>query len=198
MDATQSNVIGYNMNNTNDNTTLIGSGGRPHLIAGSDASSKSYIKTDSQIVGTETFATSGDSQARDLVLLNYTDHATQTNLYLDAGNFDQWGTTNWVSGSELLTVPASSLWRYDIDIVGVDTNSNATAGYNIQGLIANAGGTTALKGSPTIITDFEDVAGWDATATADDTNDALLIEVTGTATNTIRWTARVSTTEIGY
>jgi hypothetical protein len=44
----------------------------------------------------------------------------------------------------------------------------------------------------------EDDSAWDATVEADNTNDALVIKVTGSASATIRWVATVRTTEAGH
>ena len=66
-------------------------------------------------------------------------------------------------------------------------------------MIKNVGGTTALVGTvSTVGTDVEDVAGWDVTITADNTNDALDIKVTGATSSTIRWVAVVQGLEIAY
>jgi hypothetical protein len=66
-------------------------------------------------------------------------------------------------------------------------------------VIKNVGGTTSLVGSvETIGTDIEDNASTDVTVTADNTNDALDISVTGIAGETWRWLAVVDGLEIAY
>ena len=44
----------------------------------------------------------------------------------------------------------------------------------------------------------ESVASWDATIEADNTNDALVIKVTGTSSNNIRWVATTHTSEVVF
>jgi hypothetical protein len=44
----------------------------------------------------------------------------------------------------------------------------------------------------------EDDANWDIAITADDTNDAVAITVTGAADTTIRWIARFTGVEMAY
>jgi hypothetical protein len=74
------------------------------------------------------------------------------------------------------------------------TNS---AGYQIKGVIENNSGTTTLVGSATTTTLGEDVASWNAIASASNTNSALVINVTGDA-STNRWVATVRTTEVKF
>ena len=42
----------------------------------------------------------------------------------------------------------------------------------------------------------EDNAAWDATAAADDTHDALIVQVTGEAAKTVYWVAKVELVEV--
>ena len=65
--------------------------------------------------------------------------------------------------------------------------------------IKNVGGTTSLIGSVEAIgTDIEDNVLTDVTITADNTNDALQINVTGISGETWRWVAVVEGLEIAY
>ena len=66
----------------------------------------------------------------------------------------------------------------------------------MYGVIENVSGTTALVGTLTKITLGEDAPAWDANAEADNTNDALVIKVSGAASTTIRWVATVRTAEV--
>ena len=68
-------------------------------------------------------------------------------------------------------------------------------------MIKNLGGTTSLVGTvSTVGTDVEDAGAstWDVTITADNTNDALDIKVTGATSTTIRWVVVVQGLEIAY
>jgi len=85
--------------------------------------------------------------------------------------------------------------------------SVATAGGNakawkLEGLIkrgANAG-ATALVGSvtKTLIAADSGASSWDVAATADSTNGALALTVTGQATTSINWNFRATLSEVGF
>jgi len=82
-------------------------------------------------------------------------------------------------------------------LISTSTEAGESAGYRIEGLVENIGGTTALVGTPTVAVLGEDDAAWDAQAIADDTTDALDIQVQGNG-EAIRWVARVSTAEVSW
>jgi hypothetical protein len=87
----------------------------------------------------------------------------------------------------------------DIWISGIKSDGSAAATYRRKVAIKNVAGTTSLIGSvETIGTDYEDNVLTDVAITADDTNDALQINVTGIAAETWRWVAVVEGLEIAY
>jgi hypothetical protein len=74
---------------------------------------------------------------------------------------------------------------------------NESAAYKFEGCIdRNTGTSAALVGSVTKTVIAEDTAAWDCDVTADSTNSALIITVTGEAAKTIRWVARIDLTEV--
>jgi regulator of RNase E activity RraA len=84
-------------------------------------------------------------------------------------------------------------------ICGIKSDGSAVANYVRRVVIKNVGGTTALVGTvETVGTDIEDNASTDVAITADNTNDALQINVTGIAAETWRWVAVVEGLEIAY
>jgi hypothetical protein len=93
--------------------------------------------------------------------------ATPTPLYLDGS-------------SERLTVGNNRTMTFDILVVGRSSGGDS-AGYHVRGVIENSGGTTSFVGTPTVTTLGEDTASWNVAVEADDTNDALVIRVTGEA-----------------
>ena len=136
------------------------------------------------------FATSGsyvgDAQWAQFVLRIKTTNATATTLMLDGS------TTR-------LTIPSGKVFAFVAKISGIKSDGSAVAFYTRKGCIKNVGGATSLVGSiETIGTDTEDNASTDVAITADDTNDALQINVTGIAAETWRWVAVVEGVEIGY
>jgi hypothetical protein len=132
------------------------------------------------------FQQAGFSQAVSFVLGGFTTNNTPTNLFLDGG-------------SARLTIPTGKILACTVNVSGIKTDGSQGAHYIRKVMIKNVGGTTALVGAvSTVGTDVEDVAGWDVTITADNTNDALDIKVTGAASTTIRWVAVVQGLEIAY
>ena len=117
--------------------------------------------------------------------------STVTNLYLD-------GTS-----SNPIALPSNTSWVFRAEVVGRTTDAGTgdeeSGAYTITGLIErdNAAADTRIVGSVTTTVIAEDDAAWDATATADTTNGALTITVTGNNETTIRWVATVYLTQVG-
>jgi len=110
-----------------------------------------------------------------------TSDGTQTEIFIDGG-------------ATRMTVAADTTWMFSALVAARSTANNNSAGYKIEGVIKNDGGTTGLVGT-TVKTVFgEDVGGWDATIAADDTFDALTFLVTGEAN--VNWVATVNKTEV--
>jgi len=131
------------------------------------------------------FAADGDAQTSIYVLRNQTTDATQTELFADGSSAD-------------ISVASDSTVFFRASIVARRTDAdNESAAYTIEGCIDNNAGTTALVGglgTKTIVA--EDTSAWDVTISADNTNDGINILVTGEASKTIRWVARVETTTV--
>jgi hypothetical protein len=130
------------------------------------------------------FDASGDAQTSIYVLRRITTDATPTSLLLDGS-------------SQHLAIPVSRTMTFEILIVA-RTVTGQSAGYRAQGVIENQAGTTGFVGTPTVTMLGEDVAAWNVTVLADDTNDALAIQVIGAAGSTIRWVATVRTAEVAW
>lgn len=132
------------------------------------------------------FAIDGDAQAGRYTLRTQTTNATSTTMFLD-------GT----GGTQRLVLENTSAWTFDILLVARNTAAAQAAGYRFVGVIrrtATAASTAIVASSKTVIA--EDNAAWDANITADTTNGALNIAVTGVAATTIDWVAIVSTAEV--
>jgi hypothetical protein len=98
--------------------------------------------------------------------------------------------------SDRLTVAVGQRMIFEVQVVGGDAAGNS-AGYCMKGIIENIGGTTNFVGAaPTTEVLGEDVPAWDATVSASDVCDALVVTVTGSGT--IRWAATVHTTEVTF
>jgi hypothetical protein len=132
------------------------------------------------------FFDAGDSQQIDLVARTKTTTATPTNLWLNGFN-------------ARITISSGFTLFATVNVAGIKSDGSSAAHYIRKVAIKNVGGTTSLIGTvSTIGTDVEDNAGYDVTITADNTNDALDIKVTGATGETIRWTAHIQGVEIKY
>lgn len=164
---------GYSNNASGENSTVSG---------GSQAVANLYGQ-DAYAAGR--FAADGDAQTSVLVARRSTTDATQSELFLNGS-------------SERMVLADQDCWLFKVYIVArrQDAN-NEGAAWEISGCIDRNGTSTALIGAinKTVIAD--DSSGtWDVTAEADDTNEALVIKVTGEAAKTIRWVARIELTEV--
>lgn len=113
------------------------------------------------------------------------------------------------TATDRLVIPASRAVTF-IGIVtaasNVSSSSNFIKAWKIEGVITRDGSnTTRLVGTPTITEIAKDADGtptpstWAiASITADDTNEALAINVTGQAATTIRWQATLMYSQVGF
>jgi hypothetical protein len=105
-----------------------------------------------------------------------TSGTTPAELFVEEG-----GTTRFTIGSSLV-------YSLTVSIVGTKSDLSQVARYLRQVTIKNVAGTTSLVGS-VITLGTDEAAGTSIAITANDTNDALKIEVTGITAETWRWTA---------
>jgi hypothetical protein len=130
------------------------------------------------------FAATGDAQSFEQTARQKTTTNTATELFLDGA-------------SERMTIPSGKAMHATVNIIGIKSDGSATAVYLRQVAIRNVAGTTSLVGSVNTI-GSDTAAGTSISITADDTNDALKIEVTGITSETWRWVARVEGVEVAY
>ena len=133
------------------------------------------------------FGNQGDAQHTILIARNSTINASGTVLFLDGS-------------SSRLTIPAETTWIFTTKLSAYNDTDNLRAGYNIRGCIGrNAASGTSIIGSNIVESWSEGaMSGCVATATADDTNEALQINVTGLASKNIRWVAVVDISQVSY
>jgi hypothetical protein len=165
-------TIGGGMSNT-------ASGSRATVPGGEDAQASHYGEF---AFASGAFSVGGDAQTSLYVLRRQTTNANTTELMLD-------------NSSSRITIASGRTVSFDVLVVARST-TGLSAGYHMYGVIENVSGTTALVGTLTKITLGEDAPAWDANAEADNTNDALVIKVSGAASTTIRWVATVRTAEV--
>lgn len=138
--------------------------------------------------GSFVFSGQGDAQRIVLNAGAETANATPTPLFLDGPG-----------ASERMDVPVGSALAFTAKVFGISTGGTVAGFYIRQGIIRNTAGTTALIGSiQSVGTDIETDVGLNVTITADNTNDALDISVTGIAATDMRWLAVVECNQIGF
>jgi hypothetical protein len=130
------------------------------------------------------FAAAGDAQAIECVLRNKTITNSAVTLFLDGASIR-------------LTIPSGKILHATVHILGSKSDGTAVANYMRQVGIKNVGGTTSLVGTVNTI-GTDEAAGTSIAITADDTNDALQINVTGVTSETWRWVAVVYGVELAY
>lgn len=186
--ATNSTVAGGETNVASGQNSAVGGGGNnttsgPYsAVSGGLYGSASKYGQEAHASGR--FAANGDAQRSIYTLRRSTSNNTPSELFLDGS-------------SSRLTIPSDTTWAFRILLVARRTNAdNESAAYEFVGCIDNNAGTTALVGSVTKTVIAEDTSAWDADVTADNTNDALIITVTGENSKTIYWVATVWTVEV--
>jgi hypothetical protein len=127
---------------------------------------------------------SGDAQRARFVMRNKTTTNSAVELFLDGS-------------ATRLTVPSGKYLTGTINIAGIKSDGTAAASYIRQFSIKNVAGTTSLVGTVNTI-GTDEAASTSISITANDTNDALKVEVTGIASETWRWVAAVDVVEVAY
>ena len=136
----------------------------------------------------------GVSQAGLLILGRQTTDATATALT---------STTAGAGTSNQLTLSTSnSAISFSGEVVAAVTGGGDTARWTIAGAIKRGAtlASVALVGTPTVTMTHNDAGAgaWVVAVTADTTNGALRVTVTGAAATTIRWVCRLDTTEVRF
>lgn len=135
------------------------------------------------------FSVNGDAQTSKIVCRTDTTHSAATwfPIFIDGA-------------STQITISASTVWAFRIMIVGTDDAQSKTFSYEIVGNIErDASNNTTLNGS-SVTTIYESDSDFDARVIADDTNEALEIQVQDATSggDKVRWVARVELTEVTF
>jgi len=136
---------------------------------------------------------SGILQSALLLLCRETTTATATVL---ASNSSSPSATNQV------TLPNNSAYYFKGSVIAGVTGGGNSKAWSFEGAIkrgANAA-STAIVGTVVLNTIAQDAgaSAWTIAITADTTNGAIAVTVTGAASTTIRWMAKIETTEMTY
>lgn len=135
---------------------------------------------DERAMAAAELSTVGDAQVSEVVLRDTTTDATATDL-----------CGRGVCSAGRLLIPSGATWAFMVHVVARRTDVvGDEATYTCNGLIHNNSGTTALAATATYTNVVESGdTSWDATCVANDTQDALKVQVQGAAGKTVRWVA---------
>lgn len=142
----------------------------------------------SQCFANGKFATAGDAQNVNMMFRAITTNSTPADLFVDGAGASVRGV-----------LVDNSQWLFRIDVTGRRTDATGgSAGYTFTGVIKRDSGvaTTGIVGSVSKTVVAETNAAWDCSITADTTNGAIKITVTGENAKTIRWVASAYITEV--
>ncbi len=185
----QFSSIGGGFTNTTTGDYATVPGGRQNVASASYAQAMGFQgkadKYGQRAQASGVFSANGDAQSSVCIMRRQTTNGTAgTSMLLDGG-------------SARLTIADDTTWMFTINIVARRTDAdNESAAYKIEGCIDRNAGTVALVGTITKTVIAEDTVAWDVSASADDTNKALAVTVTGEAAKTINWVARVTLVEV--
>lgn len=132
------------------------------------------------------FTDTGDGQRISLSAYARTTNATPAAMRVD-------------NAAQAITLQDNSTATFEILIAAKEEAAGGErAAYRIEGAIGrDAGvGTVAILGAPVVTVLFETTAALDANVSADVTNGALQIDVTGLAATNIRWHAAIRISEV--
>lgn len=191
-------AVGSYSSATNGYAIAMGNGsasGQYSMAIGNSVASASYAvalsnRSSAYLIGQLSssggwFAANGDAQYSRVVCRADTTDGSAEVMYID--------------NSSKLIIPADRVWRIDGNVIATTENSAATATWAFQGVLRrDASNNTTLDWS-NVTEDYDGIT-TDAAVTlsADDTNEALNINITGKNATNIRWVATVNLTEVGY
>jgi len=189
--------LGYETVSNGTYATVLGN--RSTATAQSSVALGTYAKSDIQgklSYSNERFGLTGDSQAGLFVLRCDTTDATPEKLQTTAGS-QSVGSTNQV------VLPNDSVFGFTGTVIARENSSQTDdfAVWEIKGGAvrgANAASTTLGSYNINKISESTGAANWSIALSADTTNGAVAITVTGEALHSIRWVATVNTTEVTY
>ena len=115
--------------------------------------------------------------------------ATATALTSDSNNAG--------SGNQIVAASDTCI-TFHGTVVAMQNGAQAHAGWEIKGMLVNDGGTTTLALGNVSDMAATNASSWAVALSADNTNNALKIQVTGEASHNIRWVANVQTSEVTY
>ena len=184
--ASQAVVVGgvSNVADAANNAVVGGNSGTTRGIIGNFVTPASSVPIINSI---------GKQQLATLLLGRETTNATATVL---ASNVSTASTTNQV------ILPNNSAYTFQGTCIAARTAAGDTSSWKFEGAIkrgANAASTALVAAvTPTVIAQDAGASTWVLAITADTTNGGIAVTVTGQAATTIRWVAKIETTEVTF
>jgi len=119
------------------------------------------------------------------VLYGTTSNGTQTELFLDPS-------------STRITLGNNTTMLFEVDIVGRNISGTKHSVIKLEGVVDKTSNNTVLINTTnqTIYAQVNNT--WAVVVEADDTNDTIVVKVTGESAEAIKWTAFVKTTSINH
>jgi hypothetical protein len=134
------------------------------------------------------FASQGDAQAGLYILRRQVTGVSYNNLTTD---------NSAPSSTNQVIMPDNSSYSFSILVTGKSTTSNDEGAWQFNGVISryNGAGTTVLRVvNKTKI--WSSISQWDCIVTGDSSLGGLIVQVKGDGANTIRFVAKVETSEV--
>ena len=182
--GTDSMALGYNSQSNGNQTFVVGNAGSARAISGIAV----FTGCSNPLNGAN-----GTTQSALLVLARETTNATATVLTSD---------TTAASGTNQVILPNNSAYYFKGSVIANVTGAASGAAWSFEGAIMRGAtaGSTVLIGTPVLnrIAVSSGASLWSVALTADTTNGGLAVTVTGVASTTIRWVAKLETTEVAY
>lgn len=181
-------AIGYESVSGGTDSVAIGRGAN----ASSENSLAFGYKAKANVIGCAAFSAGifgaeGDAQGRQYILRADTTDATATVLTTDNGNASVFNSPRVDSDTAIV---------FDGVITAMQNGAQAYAGWRVEGMIVNDGGTTTLVNSATTV--IQNSSNWGMALSADNSNNILKITATGEAAHNIRWVANIRTVETTF
>lgn len=193
--GTRSVISGGSGNAASGSYGFVG-GGASNTSSGQYSMANGYFATTRGIYGMQAYASGrfssqGDAQTGLYLLREETTDATAAALVTNSFS---------ATSNNQVIVANNSAYTFKGIIVARENSTGDAKFWEITGAIEKGAtvGTTALVGTPTVTTVAEDsgASAWSVSLSADTSNGALKIAVTGEASHTIKWVARVETVEV--
>jgi hypothetical protein len=135
------------------------------------------------------FAANGDAQGGQFILRSDTTDATAEAMTT---------SNSAASATNQIVAASDTCITFHGTVVAMQNGAQAHAGWEIKGMLVNDGGTTTLALGNVSDMAATNASNWVVALSADNTNNALKIQVTGEASHNIRWVANVQTSEVTY